>query len=296
MDRNPITAGFGRIEEGLERLESLASQDQGGDHAWTSLLRDLKSQISGLEDVVQDRVVRNKSVPASDLLQKVVKIAIRESESLEMAPAFVLHGEGRVSMELVELSMNSLVACLNVAVASFKGQSGVLRMMNNLFPVCTFQMELRADGSEIQFVLLTDGDAASFGKSAGGDAAVRAVRESVARHGGWFSFRPLQTYGGRIEFRIPVPRARRPALVLKSGSMEVLLPAVCVAEELSDVTQARSDLPWFRVTGEEGFVPLKARAEVRGCKGVVAGVADFQMLIVADEISRVEQMREVCDP
>lgn len=308
MNKNPITDGFGRIEEGLDRLEHIAQmngvaeleRESSFEHSWTVLLRELKDQLTGLEDVVLERVVRNKSVSATDLLQKVVRRAIREFDAFEMSVAFVIAGEGRVSMELVELSMSSLLACLKVAVASFQEQSSVKRMMKNLFPTCSLQMELHATGSEIKFVLLTDGDPFKFGKTGSGAAAVRSVRENVARHGGWFSFSPLSRYGGKIEFRIPVSKSRRPAVVLRTGSTEALMPSVCVSEEISDVeaSLAARDLPWYRLSPESGLVPIPPaeRHDLSGSRGVVAGVADFQLLILADEICHVEQMREINDP
>ncbi len=316
MRGNLISDDFGKLEERLERLEALANTNDQAiasgtgiyDHTYTEVLRDVRNELSELQEKVFERVLSSKSIEAKEFLTRIVKHLVDESRDLGLDVAISLHGTGRVPMHLIELALSSILACVKVSVESFRKQSGVDRIMKHLFPTCSFQMEIKASSTEIHFRILHDGD--GFSQDAIGTWAetVRAIRENVAKTGGWFSFHRFESYGGRVEFKIPVTKTRFPGYVVRTGSFETVVPASCVTDALQEISAERisvKDGEYFYdnnavvgyLSASDGLERLTKEnvSRVEGAKGIMLGAADFQFLILCDDFQMLEKVRSVED-
>jgi hypothetical protein len=313
---NLISDDFGKLEERLERLETLASlNDQtvvSGtgiyDHTYAEVLREVRTELAELQEKVFERVLSSKSIEAKDFLTKIVKNLIEESRGLGLDIAVSVHGKGRVPMHLIEMALSSILACVRVSVESFRRQSGVDRIMKNLFPTCSFQMEIIAGSTEIHFRILHDGD--GFSKDAIGNwmDTIRSIRENVAKTGGWFNFHRFENYGGSVEFKIPVTRTRFPGYIIRTGSFEAIVPASCVADTLQEISSDSLTLKrgeyFYNDRAAVGFLSSSSGFEVltieglprtEGMKAILLGAADFQFLILCDDFQLVEKIRSVED-
>ena len=315
MRGNLISEDFGKLEERLEQLQTLASMNDQAvisagnyNHTYTEVLREIRGEVAELQEKVFERVLNSKSIDARDFLNKIVKHLIDESRDLGLDIAISVHGKGRVPMHLIEIALSSILACVKLSVESFRKQSGVDRIIKNLFPTCSFQLEIAASTSEMHFKILHDGEAFSSDAVGAWTETVRAIRENVARAGGWFSFHGLDSYGGRVEFKIPVARTRHSGFILRSGSFEMIVPSSCVAETFQELEAAKiidgNGMFYYGeraivcfLTADQGVEPIDklSISRLEGAKAVLLGAADFQFMVLCDDFQVINKVRAVDD-
>ncbi|MGZ3712009.1 MAG: hypothetical protein ACXVBE_09640 [Bdellovibrionota bacterium] len=212
MQRHQMKEQLGVLEEQVELLGPLARSET-------------LEALHGLHDLVHNDSLR-KSLPASDFLSRVISVLVQEAGAQGFAVAVSHYGEGRMSAEMVEVSMGAIMACLKASLRSFRTMTKEVRAKHNLFRTFSVYLEVKADSNGVQFRLVDDGKGFSSGFITELDSELQfdKLRKQVAEHGGWFSRRTFPGFGGSVEFKVPLPRARFECVLLSQGGFEVLVP------------------------------------------------------------------------
>lgn len=297
MERQRIKDEIGALEERLELLDqaahssgSAAASADAIDLDSGQMIRDALDSLRRLQGLVQEEKFE-RSIDAEDFLRRVTSVLVREAQAAGFELAVATFGTGRISMEMVEVSMGAILACLRASLKSFKGMGRALRVKNHLFYTYSIYLEVRATPDEVHFRLLDDGQGynGSFRTEFETEHQFRRIRNHISRFGGWFRRRSLPGYGGAIEFKAALPLSRFESLLLKSGGTEILLPHGCVIE----VTKSQS-LPGDRVA----FLDATSGLSVESPGGmhttaVKVAVADFQFWIVCESATPVPKTRRI---
>ncbi|MGE3261754.1 MAG: hypothetical protein AB7K68_08260 [Bacteriovoracia bacterium] len=286
MQRQQIKEQLGALEEQLELL---------GSRARTETLEAFQS----LHELIHSDSLR-KSLSASDFLTRITAVLVQEASAQGYEIAVSHYGEGRISAEMVEVSMGAIMACLKASLRSFRGMGKAQRLQHHLFRTYSVYIEVRATSDGVHFRLIDDGKGYSGGfiTELDSETQFQKLRSQVAAHGGWFARHSFQNFGGAIEFKVPVPRARFECLVLRQGAVELLLPeSYCTklvnihAEGLpcadGDIVTLLCATEGLRVPAEgENIAPVYA---------VQVSVADFQFWILCESAAaRVKTRRYSC--
>jgi hypothetical protein len=232
-----------------------------------------------------------RSLDAEDFLRRVTSVLVRESQSAGFELAISTFGTGRISMEMVEVSMGAILACLRASLKSFKGMGRALRVRSHLFYTFSIYLEVRATPDEVHFRLLDDGQGynGSFRTEFETEHQFRRIRNHISRFGGWFRRKSLAGYGGSIEFKAALPLSRFDSLLLKSGNTEVLLPHGCVMEVVKN-----ESLPGARVAFLDDSCGLTLESPAgMNTTAVKVAVADFQFWIVCESATVVPKTRRL---
>lgn len=297
MERQRIKDEIGALEERLELLDQAAhSIDPGADPATGTsdlsgrMIRDALDSLRRLQGLVQEEKFE-RSIDAEDFLRRVTSVLVREAEASGFELAVATYGTGRISMEMVEVSMGAILACLRASLKSFKGMGRALRVKNHLFYTFSVYLEVRATPDEVHFRLLDDGQGynGSFRTEFETEHQFRRIRNHISRFGGWFRRKSLPAYGGAIEFKASLPLSRFESLLLKSGSTEILLPHGCVIE----VAENKS-VPGDRVAflDESHGLALESPGGMH-TTAVKVAVADFQFWIICESATPVAKTRRI---
>jgi hypothetical protein len=295
LERQKIKDQISEMEEQLEILEGIALQN--GAHAVAGegayefsedlLVSQAMSSLRNLKDLVHEQSLF-KSLAAEDFLQKISGVLVREARALGYEIALSTFGSGRISMEMAELSMGAVLACVRASLRSFKGMDLASRQKHRLFTTFSFYLEARATDDAVQFRLLDDGLGydGDFRAEFESEKQFTKIRSYIARHGGWFTRRTLPGVGGAIEFKVPLPLSRFECMVIKQGAFEVLLPTACVAQVVELPTlEALSGL-YAVPAADNGLTAVPVSALANASVAVKVGVADFQFWLLCDAAER----------
>jgi hypothetical protein len=298
LERQRIKDEIGALEERLELLDQIVhSLDcssraglEGGGPYPGRMAREALDSLRRLQGLVQEEKFE-RSIEAEDFLRRVTSILVRESQSAGFEIAISTYGTGRISLEMVEVSMGAILACLRASLKSFKGMGRALRVKNRLFYTFSVYLEVRATPDEVHFRLLDDGQGynGSFRTEFETEHQFRRIRNHISRFGGWFRRKSLAGYGGNIEFKAALPLSRFDSFLLKSGNTEVLLPHGCVIEVAKN-----ESLPGARVAflDESAGLTLESPAGMN-TTAVKVAVADFQFWIVCESATVVPKTRRI---
>lgn len=290
MERQRIKEQLGVLAEHLERLESLGMTGADGisPDSWRTL-HEASSSLTQLQSAVLDQSLQ-KSLPAQEFLQRVSGVLIREARAQGLGVSLVTCGRGRISLEMVEISMAAVLACLRASLKSHQGVTAEERGAKRLFATQSFYLEACAGGESVYFRLGDDGAGYSADPrhEAEHEKYFQRIRAHVAKYGGWFQRRSLKV-GGMIEFKVPMPASRFECVAVRQGDFSCLLPASCVSEvrrseakELSGVVAKLDEARGLVLgSGDEAGCALKI------------GVADFQFWLLCDEVSDKQRARRV---
>jgi hypothetical protein len=298
LERQRIKDEIGALEERLELLDqathsSAAGAGQSGeayDLESGQMVRDALDSLRRLQGLVQEEKFE-RSIDAEDFLRRVTSVLVREAQGAGFDIAVATFGTGRISMEMVEVSMGAILACLRASLKSFKGMGRALRMKNHLFFTFSIYLEVRATPDEVHFRLLDDGQGynGSFRTEFETEHQFRRIRNHISRFGGWFRRSSRPDYGGAIEFKAALPLSRFESLLLKSGETEILLPFGCVMEVVKN-----QSLPGDRVAFLSGDSGLSVDSPGgMHTTAVKVAVADFQFWIVCESAERIEKTRRI---
>lgn len=294
MERQKIRDQIGTLEEQLELLDvvSLAnetfsiSETGSYDFREESMVRQSIDSLQQLKDLVQEQNLR-KSIAAKDFLKRVTGVLVREAHEAGYELAISTHGSGRISLEMVEVSMGAIVACLRASLKSFKGMGKALRVKHRLFTTFSVYLEVKASPTEIYFRLLDDaqGYSGTFRTEFETENHFRKIRSHIANFGGWFRRKSLAEYGGVIEFKASLPLSRFECVRVRGGTSEFLLPASCVMEQGVAPPNARVARP------EESAGLVVDAGGSAAAAAVKVAVADFQFWIQCDSIGEAVKAR-----
>jgi hypothetical protein len=254
------------------------------------MIRDALDSLRRLQGLVQEEKFE-RSIDAEDFLRRVTSVLVREAQAAGFELAVATFGTGRISMEMVEVSMGAILACLRASLKSFKGMGRALRVKNHLFYTFSIYLEVRATPDEVHFRLLDDGQGyrGSFRTEFETENQFRRIRNHISRFGGWFRRKSLPDYGGSIEFKAALPLSRFESLLLKSGETEILLPHGCVIEVAKN-----QSLPGDRVAflDAESGLSLESPGGMH-ITAVKVAVADFQFWIVCESAEQIDKTRRL---
>lgn len=295
MQREQIREQFSLLEEQLERLMVLSAPavSTQKDHELDVgeedlLLGRVKEVFDGLQELVHEETLRQKSIQATDFAQKLIKILIQEANAKEYKIAVSFSASGKISMEMVELSMSSILSCIKASLNSYEKMYDIERAKKNLFLTYSVYLEVHGYADEIHFRLLDDG--AGYSKTEDNveiNNQFIKIRKSLAKVGGWFNRTSLDVYGGQIQFKLPLPRNRPEVYRLKKGEFEVLVPCFCVVETSSEIQKIFADKD--NLIGEleaiNGLKKITDQSETSSNLAVRIGVADFEVWILCDSMS-----------
>ncbi|RZA06119.1 MAG: ATP-binding protein [Proteobacteria bacterium] len=295
MERQKIKEQISELEEQLEILSQVSLSN--GAHAVAGegsyefsqdlLVQETMRSLVNLKDLVHEQN-QLKSLAAEDFLQKISGVLVREARALGYDIALSTFGSGRISMEMAELSMGAVLACVRASLRSFKTMDTSARQKHRLFPTYSFYLEARATDGAVQFRLLDDGQGydPDFQGEFKADQQFNKIRGYIARHGGWFTRRSLQPVGGAIEFKVPLPLSRFECVVIKQGAFELLLPTACVAQVVELPTLEALDGLFAIPAADAGLQAVSVSAMGQASVAVKVGVADFQFWLLCDSAER----------
>jgi hypothetical protein len=294
LEKQRIRDEIGALEERLEQLDEavIGGPDSGSAaHLRADLMvRDALSSLHRLHGLVQEEKL-DRSIEAEDFLRRVTGLLVRETQASGYELAVSSFGRGRISMEMVEVSMGAVLACLRASVKSFKGMGRALRQKNHLFHTFSIYLEVIATPDELHFRLLDDGlgYSGSFRTEFETEHQFKRIRSHISRFGGWFRRRSLPSYGGSIEFKASLPLSRFESLLLRSGDVEILLPQGCVAESRDS---RGLESPKVAYLNEEHGLTAEAPLE-KPVRAVRAAIADFQFWILCDSVEPASRARRM---
>lgn len=264
------------FEERLELLGAVPSVP-------SSLVQELGERFKSLQSSVQDEVLRQKSLPADELLSRIAKVVLdaARKESYEMCLSF--RGIGSVSLPMVESAMAAMLASVTAALQRYRGYTRAERMRDRLFRPYSLHIEVQGNKDQIRFRLLHDGRASPSAED------FSAVRQHVAARGGWFLHRNHSRYGGLIEFRIPLDQERPRCHVLRFGNFSVAIPDAYIFSR--DNAAPPEGTLLLRLDEAEGLQQAEG-----GSQYVRVGVADFEFVFACDGADEGIRVRRVSDP
>jgi hypothetical protein len=209
LERQRIKDEIGALEERLELLDLTALANESyplegrGKYDFRSdvMLREALESLQRLQTLVQEEKLE-RSLEAEDFLRRIASLLVREAQTAGFEIAISTFGTGRISMEMAEVSMGAILACLRASLRSFKGMGRALRVKNHLFFTFSVYLEVRATPDEVHFRLLDDGQGynGSFRTEFETENQFKRFRSHIYRFGGWFRRKSLPGYGGSIEF------------------------------------------------------------------------------------------------
>jgi hypothetical protein len=239
LERQRIRDQIGALEEQLEQLheislangEALLQRRDDFNFQEDIIVGDAQAAVRGLQDLLQEQSLE-KSIPAQDFLKRVVAILLREASAAGHEVALTTFGTGRISLDMVEISMGAIMACLRSSIRGLGETSQSQRIARQLFRTFSINLEIRATADEVYFRVADDGRGLNqpFPDEFEGETQFQKIRTHISRFGGWFRRRTLAPCGGMIEFKIPMARGRFDCLLLKGSGFEILVPNSCVAE------------------------------------------------------------------
>ncbi len=303
MERERIREQLGYFEEQLERLDSVALSNESFPIDDTSryqfdesiLIEEMKRSFHELANLVQEETLRQKSLSANDFLGRVIRCLIQQAEGMGYQLAISQYGEGRVSLEMVELSMSAILSCIGASLRSYKGMSRAHRMKNKLYVPYSVHLEIIASLEEIHFRLVDDGQGYSGSLRAQFDAEkhFKGIRSEIGKSGGWFKRKSFEEYGGSIEFKMPLKRARFESWLLNCHDGEVLVPAHCVSENLEgkNLPPEEKDEIYARLSANQGLIACTREEILKSKSAVRMGVADFRLWVACESADKKTQSR-----
>lgn len=287
MQRQLIKDQLGALEEQLELLGPAARLET------LEAFRDL-------HELIHSDALR-RSLNANEFLARVSTVLIQQAAEQGYEIAISHYGEGRISAEMVEVSMGAIMACLRTSLRSYRGMGAAIRSQKGLFRACSIYLEVKGTTEGVHFRLIDDGKGYSGGFIAGMDADVQfqKLRAQIAAHGGWFSRQSFADFGGSVSFQVPLPRARFGCTVLRTGDFEILVPeSYCtrVVDVLKEGGLPCKEGDVVALLCAETGLRIPAEGEVISPRSVVQiSVADFQFWIICDSAqSRVRSRRYPC--
>jgi hypothetical protein len=294
LERNRIKDQIGTLEEQLELLGSISLRNESylcGGPGFTfgeDLLADeALDSLRRLRELVNEQG-QQKSVPAHEFLKRVTSVLVREASSAGVDLAIAVHGSGRVSLDMVEVSMGAILTCMRASLKGLAGVKGSHRVGLGLFPTASIYLEVVGGADELRFRIMDDGPgySGSFGAEFEAEKHFQKLRLHISRFGGWFRRRSLAVYGGVIEFRVPMPASRFECLLLESAGNELLVPASCIAEICQ---RARPEKTGHGLVAEiDSMTGLKRRKkkQEKETVSVKIAVADFEFWISCESAVR----------
>jgi len=282
---------FGYLEEQIELLHGMVCQNE------VSLdlreqLTELSEHANKLEKLVHSVIFQQKNIQASELLVKISNYFIEEAEKKSLPIAISYFGSGRIGIPMVGQLMPAIIFSIKASIDNFLQNDWLnTRIKNNLFPTCSIYFELKATDNAVSFRMIDDGFGFTNGK--------KAVRESVAHYAGWALFHSYTSYGGGLEIKLPIPKARADSLIFSYGPHRFAVPFSSVKK--SSFYMKRLELleenGSFFVSIESDLVRLCTIDPVMGLQFLSAekstipddfyvtliGVADFQVAILTLE-------------
>lgn len=298
MQRERIREQLGFLEEQLERLQTVATSNSRSsiDDSITYqfdesiLIEEMNRSFNELQSLVQEETLRQKSMTAQDFLSRVIRCLITKSTELGFDIAVTHYGEGRVSLEMVEISMSAILSCIHASLRSYKGMSRAHRMKQRLFYPYSFHLEVRASLDEMRFRIIDDGQgyAGDLRSQFDSEKHFKGIRGEIGKNGGWFKSRSYGEFGGMIEFKMPLKRSRFETLVLGCADGEVLVPGHSVSEicEGKFLPPEEKEEIYAKLSAGGGLVSCN-REEARASACVVRmGVADFQLWVACSGAMR----------
>ncbi|HEY8278942.1 MAG TPA: hypothetical protein VIH99_04920 [Bdellovibrionota bacterium] len=295
--RQQIREQLGIIEERLEDLGAFASANErqalrspdpfsfGSD----LLLQEALDSVRDLGQLIHEQQLF-KSLPADDFLRRVCTLLVQDAAAQGSDVAISHFGSGKVSMEMAELVMGAIIASFKACLKGQKTFSRVQRVKQHLFPTASIYLELQATHGEVQFRLIDDGRGYAK-ESATMEKQFHKLREHIGNCGGWFRYSSCETYGGLIEFKVPLALSRAEALILREGDFELLLPSSCVAETIE--RQGKGRVPpgatVYRIDEHAGLVPGGEDSPVL----LRLGVADLQFWVGCEAVAGKTLARRV---
>lgn len=304
MERTKLKEQISTLEEQLELLGDMVvrngayaagAEGRTYDQSEDELVRNAMRSLKGLRELVHEQSFA-KSLPAEDFLQKIAGVLIREAHAMGFEISLSTFGSGRISMEMVELSMGAVLACVRASLRTYAGMDRSVRSKHNLFGAYSFYLEAKATDNDVHFRLFDDGQgySADFHAEFEAEKQFQKIRTYIARNGGWFSRRSLPGVGGAIEFKVPLPLSRFECLVLQRGEFQVLVPSACVAEVEANPQLDSLGGVLAMPGSEHGLEPVSVGQAAGAGVAVKIGVADFQFWLLADVANkRVTARRHV---
>ncbi len=293
MERQRLKEQLGILEEQLELLDATASKNR---QPYTiSAVTALQDSLQTVKTSFHEQAVL-KSIPCKDFLQKIIGVLIREAAQQGSEISVVSAASGKISLEMVEVSMTAIVACLRASLRSYKGVGAALRQKHHLFPTFSLNVEIRATPEEVFFRMLDDGQgfSGSFRAEFETEKQFERLRAHISRYGGWFRSKSLDPVGGLIEIKVPLPQIRFECYEISVGDFRTLIPATYVAEirqNWKPPILEGSNAVYGTLSESEGL--LVGEAEQQHPFGLKIAVADLQYWIGVDGVSAKVKARKV---
>ncbi len=283
QNRQLIRDQFGLLEEQLEELHAVALDRATNPD---TLIQDALVSLRELSRLVHDQQ-HLKSVPSSEFLLRICTLLVQEAAANGTEVSVSHFSEGRISMEVAELILSSIVSAFRTSLKGLSSNSRAERLERHLFPTGSIYLEMRTGQTEIQFRLVDDGVGHSHSLSKLGSFA--KLREHIAKCGGWFGSRDLSPYGGMIEFKIPLVRNRVEAVILRNGDFEVLVPSTCIAESLPAGQNPPPGSTVFNLNEAEGLIAAADGSSIH----IRIGIADQEFWIGCESIGGPVKTRKL---
>ena len=195
MERQRVRDQIGALEEQLERLreislsngESLLTRTDNFNFQEDIVVGEAQATVRGLQDLLQEQSLE-KSIPAQDFLKRVVAILLREAAAAGHNVALTTFGTGRISLDMVEISMGAIMACLRASIRGFSEVSQTQRAARQLFRTFSINLEIPATGDEVYFRVADDGRGLTdaFNGEFETEKHFQKIRTHISRFGGWF--------------------------------------------------------------------------------------------------------------
>ncbi len=293
MERQRLKEELGILEEQLELLDATASKNR---QPYTiAAVNALQDSIQTVKNSFHEQSVL-KSIPCKEFLQKITGVLIREASQQGSDIAIVSSASGKISLEMVEVSMAAIVACLRASLRSYKGMGLAIRQKNHLFPTYSLNLEIRATPEEVFFRMLDDGQgfAGSFRAEFETEKQFEKLRTHISRFGGWFRSKSLDPVGGLIEIKVPLPQIRFESYEISMDGFRALIPATYVAEIRQNWKPSSiegSDTLYGVLSEEEGLVPGSDNDSHKF--GLKIAVADLQFWMGVENVGSKVKARKV---
>ena len=232
-----IHAHLGVLEEQLEKVGDLfdridfSERDVRSDIT-SPVIDELRSAIANatsIREALEENLLWEKCFPLSTVLERFFAYLIAEARKINAEISIAYTEKGKIPLSIAQGLIPAILSYLQI-VAERAGQDDIARRRSEA-KLSTKAIIFILEGTSDFFNLRILDDAAGVdSEPLRHKREFQKIRAGVAKHQGFCSFQRNLPYGHEFRMKVPMPRARVSALLLKSGGSVYAVPEISLHE------------------------------------------------------------------
>ena len=305
MDRS-IQKNLGTLEEQLEKLEGLFdridfSEEETRSDLVSPVLDELRSAIKNTSEIrasLEENLLWEKCFPLSAILDRLNAFLIGAANQRGSTVALAYRESGKIPLSMAQGLLPAILGVLQVVAERQAADDDTLRKRDNRLAAKAVILQL--EGTSDFFSLKVMDDAANLGSEAMRfKKEFQKIRLRIAKFQGFCSFQTREPYGFEFRMKVPMPRSRTSALILRNRGKRYAVPLISVydivrgaakdnisAQEngLHCLAHGELQVPICEIDAEEGIRPAEREfaSDFAGGTFVILGAADFNLALAVD--------------